>query len=157
MDEHLIQQWNSVVPQDGLVFHLGDFAFGDPSKYRPRLNGQIRFIIGNHDRDSEAYQFNAPKEQRPFLSYEDVRMVVIEGQAIWLSHYAHKVWPKQGRKSWHLYGHSHNNLPDDKHSLSFDVGVDAHNFTPLSYKQVKQIMGRKEFKSPADHHGNIEE
>jgi len=154
MDETLIRNWNSVVPQDGLVFHLGDFAFGDPAVYRPRLNGDIRFIIGNHDRDSEAYYYNAPKDAKPFLSYEDVRMVVINGQAIWLSHYAHRVWPKQGRKSWHLYGHSHNNLPDDKHSLSFDVGVDAHGFKPISFKEVAHIMGKKEFKTPEDHHGN---
>lgn len=150
----MIKRWNETVPVDGLVFHLGDFAFGNPAQYRTRLNGEIRFIIGNHDRDSEAYQYNSPKDQRPFLSYEDVRMVVIEGQAIWLSHYAHRVWPKQGRKSWHLYGHSHNNLPDDKYSLSFDVGVDCHNFTPISFETVKRIMQKKEFRPPEDHHGN---
>ena len=27
-DQTLIENWNKVVPQDGLVFHLGDFAWG---------------------------------------------------------------------------------------------------------------------------------
>ena len=28
MNDILIQNWNNVVPKDGIVFHLGDFAFG---------------------------------------------------------------------------------------------------------------------------------
>jgi len=27
MDNTLIENWNSVVPEDGITFHLGDFAF----------------------------------------------------------------------------------------------------------------------------------
>lgn len=60
------------------------------------------------------------------------------------------VW-KDG--SWHLYGHSHGNLPDDPNSLSFDVGVDTNNFKPYSLKDVERIMAGKTFK-PIDHHGN---
>ena len=28
MNETLIRNWNEKVPEDGTVFHLGDFAFG---------------------------------------------------------------------------------------------------------------------------------
>lgn len=28
MNEKLIENWNKVVPEDDVVFHLGDFAFG---------------------------------------------------------------------------------------------------------------------------------
>lgn len=53
MNEKLVENWNRVVPEDGTVFHLGDFAFGGSALWNsiiPRLNGQIYLIIGNHDR-----------------------------------------------------------------------------------------------------------
>ena len=52
MNEKLIENWNKVVPEDGTVFHLGDFAFGGSALWNsviPRLNGQIYLIIGNHE------------------------------------------------------------------------------------------------------------
>lgn len=51
MNEALVENWNKVVPEDGIVFHLGDFAFGGSSVWNeiiPRLNGQIYLIMGNH-------------------------------------------------------------------------------------------------------------
>lgn len=35
------------------------------------------------------------------------------------------------------------NLPDDPTSLSMDIGVDANNFTPISFDQIKEIMDKK--------------
>lgn len=28
MDQEMIRRWNETVPEDGIVFHLGDFGFG---------------------------------------------------------------------------------------------------------------------------------
>jgi hypothetical protein len=52
-------------------------------------------------------------------------MVEVNGQPIWLSHYAHRVWMRSHHGAWHLYGHGHHSLPDDPHARSIDVGVDA--------------------------------
>lgn len=52
MDKALIENWNSVVPEDGIVFHLGDFCFGGNTQWktiRKKLNGKIYLILGNHD------------------------------------------------------------------------------------------------------------
>jgi calcineurin-like phosphoesterase family protein len=52
MDEHMIQQWNSVVKQGDIVYHLGDVVIGDKEWFKknwPRLNGSKRLIVGNHD------------------------------------------------------------------------------------------------------------
>ena len=65
-----------------------------------------------------------------------------------LFHYAMRVWNASHYGTWHLYGHSHGDLPDDETSLSFDVGVDCHNFYPLSYSDVTGIMSKKNWKSP---------
>lgn len=51
MDEALIANWNAVVKKDDRVYHLGDFAWTPQraKEVRPRLNGNIRLIVGNHD------------------------------------------------------------------------------------------------------------
>lgn len=52
MDEHMIEQWNSVVKKGDIVYHLGDVVIGDKEWFKknwPRLNGSKRLIVGNHD------------------------------------------------------------------------------------------------------------
>jgi len=51
-----------------------------------------------------------------------------------------RVWRSDFRGSWHLYGHSHGNLTDLEDRLCFDIGVDSHDFYPLSYDEIKAIM-----------------
>ncbi len=53
--EWVINQWNSVVPEDGTVFHLGDFCFTDPDNsitksVLKRLNYKTLYMLwGNHN------------------------------------------------------------------------------------------------------------
>ena len=52
MNETLIENWNRVVSQDDIVFHLGDFCMGGShewTKILNRLNGKIYLTLGNHD------------------------------------------------------------------------------------------------------------
>ena len=52
MNEELIRRWNARVTPDDVVFHLGDFSMmgGAVSKFYKRLNGNIIWIKGNHDK-----------------------------------------------------------------------------------------------------------
>ena len=45
--------------------------------------------------------------------------------------------------AWHLYGHSHGNLPDTPTSLSMDVGVDTHDFRPWHFDEINLLMTEK--------------
>jgi len=53
MNEVLINNWNSIVNEDDLVYHLGDFCFkgtrGVSKQLENKLNGDIVHIKGNHD------------------------------------------------------------------------------------------------------------
>lgn len=52
MNETLIKNWNSVVKPGDKIYHLGDVFFGSKDWFKrhwPRLNGQKRLIVGNHD------------------------------------------------------------------------------------------------------------
>lgn len=149
MHEQLITRWNTIVPPDGTVFHLGDIVFGEPKQLKQivaRLNGNIYICRGNHDRDKTLLSsFHISR-------IEDVWEIQVEEQKLFLSHYAHKVWKGSHKGTWHLYGHSHGSLPDDKYSHSMDVGVDTNDYCPYRYSDVEKIMLKKEFK-PLDHHG----
>jgi len=48
-EEWIIYNWNSVVKETDSVLVLGDFAFKGVQEYINRLNGNIIFILGNHD------------------------------------------------------------------------------------------------------------
>ncbi len=174
-DAILIANWNNTVSPKDTVYFLGDFCYRNKeaaSKYRQRLNGQIFFCEGNHDtaahqiRNTFAWYGSVYEMKYRVQKHEEL----LEGR-IFLSHYAHRVWNKGHYGAYHLYGHSHNSLPEDMNSLSFDVGVDAiaarlsgkpsgeaheglrqEDYRPFSLEEVIAVMKTKNF-TPIDHHG----
>jgi len=156
MNETLITNHNDHVQFDDEVYFVGDFAFLRPHEAEAvikRLNGRKFLVRGNHDSKMD------PCVAKHFVWVKDYFELKVTDktkskgqQLIILMHYAMKVWNKSHHGSWQLYGHSHGNLPDDPNSLSIDVGVDNHNYCPISYDHVKQIMKKKTFK-PIDGHG----
>jgi calcineurin-like phosphoesterase family protein len=160
MDEFLIDNWNSVATNKDEVNFLGDFAFRNCGYYLHRLNFKtLNVIWGNHDKEFMRYKANSG--QGSVVTLGPNKCVVFKGhicetyvgkQDITLCHYAMRTWNCSHHAAWQLYGHSHGTLPDDPNSLSIDVGVDCHNYKPISFEQVKAIMEKKTFK-PIDHHG----
>ena len=155
MDEVLIHNWNSVVRKGDTVYHLGDVGFGfckDLNPYLDRLNGNIHWIPGNHEKAAWLVRHR-------FVSYSPLMEVKIKFpdavRNVVLCHYAMRVWNKSHWGAYHLYGHSHGSLEDINTSLSFDVGVDCHNLYPISAERVHEIMLTKTFK-PIDHHGGMD-
>lgn len=157
MNECLIKNWNSCIQPNDQVYILGDLVFAFESRaisLVKRLNGEKFLIEGNHDskilRSREfRNQFNGiyPIYELEVQDSDAYR----SKQKITLLHYAMRVWNKSHRGAWHLYGHSHGTLPDDPNSLSFDVGVDANQYFPISYQQVKARMKQKTW-TPIDKH-----
>jgi calcineurin-like phosphoesterase family protein len=151
MNEHIIQKWNEVVPKDATVFHLGDVSLtADPHELEEvlrRLNGDKYLIMGNHERDALG---------RDFIRYAwdgvfDIAEIIVKdkdapkgSQHLVMCHYPMIEWNGSQRGSWQLFGHLHGEVGNKgitKHpTTSLDVGVDKHNFTPLSYQQVKDII-----------------
>lgn len=141
MDAALIANWNRVVALRDEVWHLGDFCFRtDPKRYRDQLNGRIHLRWGNHDRDRKAL---TPL----FESVGDVHYLRYEGRKFFLSHYAHRTWPSSHHGTFHLFGHSHGDLPG--YGRSMDVGVDAQQYTPISINEVMERLARE---APTPHH-----
>jgi len=158
MDAALINSINACVGHDDWLYHLGDFSFrgGDPAAYRARIHCRnIVLVLGNHDpvfADGTA----RPQFAALFKAVHNLVKVTVQidgrAQIVVLCHYAMRVWDRSHHGTWHLDGHSHGSLPDDPKARSWDVGVDANGFAPLSVAQVADIMDRKQFVA-VDHHG----
>jgi calcineurin-like phosphoesterase family protein len=134
MDETLISNWNKVVKEDDIVYHLGDFCLGSVEHYLVRLKGHITILKGDHDRQWVGlHRDSILRIEPPELidEYGNDRMIV-------LCHYAMRSWYKSHYASWHLFGHHHGKLPP--YGLSFDVGVDAWNYYPASLYYVAEKM-----------------
>ena len=80
MDRVMIENWNKVVGEDDIIYHLGDFALA-PSSYikeiLDNLNGYKILIMGNHDRG-----INRMKR----LGFDEVYKGIIKTPRI-MSHY----------------------------------------------------------------------
>lgn len=153
MDDEIIRRWNSVVTAKDTVYHLGDVGLCSPGRLAEllkKLRGTIHLIEGNHDKSALHAKCRGRFESISPLSelYLPDSSAPKGKRHIVLCHYAMRVWNKKHWGSWHLFGHSHGKLPDLQDSLSFDVGVDAWDFTPVSYAQVRSRMGGKTWKPP---------
>jgi len=153
MNTVIIDNINAVVGPGDILWCLGDWVFGrnkaeNAKKFLERITcGTVNLIWGNHDKK---------RDMRGLFNQEhDMYTVRVqdrgEKQSIVLCHYAMRIWNKSHHGVWHLYGHSHGTLPDDPNSMSFDVGVDCHDYKPLSFDDIKKIMSQKQFQ-PIDHH-----
>jgi calcineurin-like phosphoesterase family protein len=159
MHEEIIKNWNSVVGTDSIVFYLGDLYMKIPDEkvkeILNQLNGNIHYIMGNHDR------FNQIKNLNRFETISDLDSVLVKDengrggyQQIEMCHFPLLVWNKHDKGSWHLHGHCHHSL--DKSSDFYkrrvmDVGCNGIGYTPISYSQVKKIMNSKTIEQ-IDHH-----
>lgn len=155
MDETLISNINSKVQANDTLYILGDFAWWKcfPFKLNQYRNGinckNCHLILGNHDEPIK------DKLNSLFCLVENILEINLLRQGggstkIVMCHYAMRTWNQSHRGSYHLYGHSHGNLPDDPNSLSFDVGVDAvdQKFFPVNLDDIEKRMKLKTWKSP---------
>ena len=162
MNDVLVDTWNSVVDPDDTVYHCGDVSLGPSNKTNnllQRLNGKIHLIIGNHEKS--ILSNNGCKDR--FESINQYLTVKVPdedarggNQEIFMCHYAMRVWDKSHHGKWHLYGHSHDSLEHEVWGRSMDCGVDSAarilgSYIPFSYREIKQIMSKREFKG-VDHH-----
>lgn len=145
MNEEIIRRWNETVPEDGIVFHLGDFCLGGSKDWNDimyRLHGKIYLILGNHDMKNIKQGFMGR-----FELVTQQMTIRVGGQSIILNHNPFLAYGGSYRDVWQLFGHVHSgplsntglDLPRLKmlFPLQYDVGVDNNDFRPVSFAQVK--------------------
>lgn len=134
MNEAIIAAWNSTVPKDATVWHLGDFALGDRSKIPElvsRLNGKINLVLGNHDHRNIRKLLDAG-----FNAVYD-HPVLIDKHVI-LTHEPLE-FLNDNCPFFQIFGHVH----DSAHYSTWSkngacVCVERHGYKPVSFEEIKE-------------------
>ena len=150
-DEELIRRWNEKVPEDGIVFHLGDVAFDTNQRIKEildQLHGKIYLVIGNHD-----WRRITDQHKARFEEMTQQMSIKIGETKIILNHYPLLTFAGAWKgldATWQLFGHVHSSPYTDTgldhqrlvnlFTTQYDVGVDNNNFEPVSFEEVKQII-----------------
>lgn len=130
-DEHdlwLVEQWNSVVTKNDLVYVLGDVCF-DKAKLHllKKMKGSKHLILGNHDKFSLEVYAQYFNKIHGFDKYKN---------KAWLSH--SPIHPNELRGKWNVHGHVHQNIVDDLRYIS--VCVEAVSGKPISWDDLLILM-----------------
>jgi calcineurin-like phosphoesterase family protein len=132
MNEAMVENANSVVQPNHTLYTLGDFAFKNHEYWAKQLNGHKHLILGNHD--------EIKMVEGLFESISHYKEIKYNKVKICLMHYALRTWSAANRGAFHLYGHSHGNLPS--YGRSMDVGVDTHDFRPYHIDEIFEILSK---------------
>lgn len=166
MDETIIENWNSVVAPEDMVYHLGDIALGpiDQSLAKvARLNGHKIAVLGNHDRPF--MRAGKPDESKWFDRYAEVFQDIIHWRGtlieigsnldtVKISHFPYEgdhtetdryqdVRPHDiGTPLIHGHTHSTDILTHSKRGTPmYHVGQDAHNYFPVPETEIIKALG----------------
>ena len=157
MNEAIVDGINSVVGQDDVLIHLGDFSFGgfeNIQKFRDRIIcKEIHLILGNHDTHIEN---NKGDVQELFTSVNHYTRLLYKNKTFVLSHFPISSWDSLNKGHIHLHGHVHlpTNLRFGK-GKKMDVGMDGHpTFGVYDMDDIIRIMDKREIASDMlfDHH-----
>lgn len=148
-DNTIIDNINSVVGENDILIHAGDFAFGGKDnipKYRNFIRCKNIFLCkGNHDYKLWDYHRELFRETKLRFNLTFGKQLIV------VDHYPLISWEEMGRGSYHLHGHCHQNLRFNNGSKMLDIGVEGHNYKPWSYNEIVEFMNSRQVIS-MDHH-----
>lgn len=153
MNKALINNWNSVVDPEDVVYVVGDMFMGswkNISEIVPQLNGEIYLVIGNHD--GKKRQEEMKKTGIVILEYQGIACDNSVNEPVFIMAHDPAFFVGDdslgkdaitnfGKDIIWLYGHVHDNAPsgiqkEDEGVYSFHVGVDTNNYAPVSWDYI---------------------
>lgn len=148
-DETILENLNSLVMPEDILFHLGDFSVGSKSSYlnctkqeayrhfRTKIKcNKIFYIRGNHSLPK--YDLDNLGIFEDSFDYHEFRY---KSNFIVMSHFPFRSWNYMSKSSIHCYGHCHHtNYKDSIYGRSMDIGVDGNNFKPWLLEDVIEVL-----------------
>jgi calcineurin-like phosphoesterase family protein len=148
-DEELIRLWNETVPEDGIVFILGDIGFCSETYLKTilnRLHGKIYWIIGNHD-----WRRITPGIMNRFECITQQMVITVDNKLVYLNHFPFLCYPDSDRHPvYQFFGHVHSGPLSGSSDISrlvhlnkrqYDVGVDNNEYKPISFQDIMKKIG----------------
>lgn len=147
MNKIMTERWNSLVKPEDTVFHLGDLCFHnkiDPKDLVKKLKGRIVLVKGNHDRKRtldavDEWHKNLPIVLGEFKCIMNHRPIYPPGTPD--PFHDHDKTINSDDYNFILCGHVHEKWLFAGKSIN--VGVDQHNFYPLSGEQVYDLLKKR--------------
>lgn len=166
MNDAIVDNINSVVGEDDILFHLGDWSFGGFDKiaqFRNRLHCKnIHLILGNHDhhieRDKEGIRelFASVKHYSRLTVVRPINKNSNTKYRFVLFHFPMASWDGMNDGIIHLHGHTHLNKMDRMGNGRYmDVGLEGNELYPIQMEVVCELLKDKKVDNlilPHDHH-----
>lgn len=140
-DSHVIKNWNSIVDDDDIVFHLGDMMLGNSDygiECLKKLKGNIILIRGNHDTDNKIELY---KQLPNFTLAGEALTIKVGKQHYFLSHYP-SICANYDDKPLtqhliNLFGHTHQKEKFyNDNPFMYHVGMDSNNNFPVTLTNI---------------------
>lgn len=132
MDECLIENWNSVVKDGDIVYHLGDVYMGVNGRDAlSKLKGRKRLILGNHDDGKDQFL------HKTFQKINVWRMFPEFGLLLTHVPVSYTTLGESGndRVLTNVHGHIHQNKsPMGRYR---NVCVEQTNYTPINIEELR--------------------
>lgn len=152
MTQTLANNFNSMIPDDGILFHLGDWSFAGEAnieRFRNMLDvKELHLITGNHDEKIETGKYD-----HLFTTRQKYLELEIGYFKFVLFHFDINSWNNIKRGSFHLHGHQH--WAGDKRfgdGRKMDVGVDGNDLFPYKLTDVIEMLKDRKRYDVGDHH-----
>lgn len=159
MDRAIVDNWNHIVGDTDVVYHLGDLALGPSERWdsiMKSLNGYKILVVGNHDR---IFLGEKPRQREKwdekyhewfdevYDNYEGLTLA--NGTVVNLSHFPYdgdshgeeryREYRLEDNGTILIHGHTHEDKimsKSNKGTVQIHVGMDAWNYTPVSEQQI---------------------
>ena len=169
MHRKLIKSHNAIVPEDGIVYHLGDVGMASVEVTKgviDKLNGTKILILGNHDGNPnrmyncgfDAVLYGATlyiAGEKVTLTHCPLRGIFREDTSEMRGHVEGQNWHRENdhvkfsiedEGQFHLHGHIHSSKENGrlvKDGRQWDVGVCGNGFKPVSISQVESWISKE--------------
>jgi len=142
MNDTIVNNINSVVGEDDVLYHLGDWSFGSAQtigEFRERINcKEIHLILGNHDREFTK-NVDVHNHFSSVSYYRELWLDEIQTKII-MSHYPMKSWNGSMYGNWMLFGHTHGNLENYIHPKILRQLLDDGNMEAIESLANNEIV-----------------
>jgi len=134
MNDHMVNQWNSVVTKRDIVWILGDITMEKATDYwiLDTLNGTKKVVLGNHDKPNHSVQL---------LNYVNsvagmVKFKGVKDCPVWLTHCPIHPNELEYRVKFNVHGHVHEQPIDDPRYIN--VSAEMVDYTPQILTELIQ-------------------
>lgn len=126
MDEALLHNWNSVVRDQDIVYHLGDVSMGNDGILHS-LRGRKRLVLGNHDNGKNQTLLTVFEKIMMWRHFKEFGVV--------LSHVPIHPGSLNEKIPRNVHGHIHDKTIDDNRYRN--VSVEQINYTPINIEELR--------------------